>query len=57
MKKIIERWDGQFKIGSKVTDNLDDWNPANGDQFSMTLIPKRRQYELENHSSDSNNDD
>ena len=39
---IVKLWEGKFEVDGKKVDNLKDWNPTNGEQFSIRLLQKDR---------------
>ena len=50
MKSILKDWNGKFVIDGEVKDNLDDFNPEDGEAFSVRLIPASQDVSQDNDS-------
>lgn len=40
MKNILEQWDGEFEIDGEIEEDLDSFNPEDGEEFHVRLLPK-----------------
>ena len=43
MKRLLEKWNGQFIIYGKIVSNLNKWTPKKGEQIKIKLLAKRRE--------------
>jgi hypothetical protein len=41
MKTILEQWDGKFEIDDEIEENLDNFNPEDGEEFHIKLLPDK----------------